>query len=151
MLALFSHKEVTMKEAQVKLVQESYKKVAPIAEKAAELFYGKLFEIAPEVKPMFQSSNMVEQGQKLMKTLGIAANGLSNLEALVPIVQKLGVDHIKYGVKEQHFAMVAEALLWTLEQGLAEEWNDNIKAAWVEAYTLLSTTMITAMNDAKAA
>ena len=37
---------------QVKAIQESFVKVAPIAEQAAALFYGRLFETAPAVKPL---------------------------------------------------------------------------------------------------
>ncbi|AWB65513.1 hemin receptor [Saccharobesus litoralis] len=140
-----------MKENQVKLVQESFSKVVPIAEQAAELFYGKLFEIAPQVKPMFKSTDMKEQGKKLMQTIGLAVNGLSNLESIVPVVQQLGVKHIDYGVKDEHFPIVAEALLWTLEQGLGDAWNEEVKGAWVEAYTVLANTMIDAMNEARAA
>lgn len=135
-----------MKESQITLVQESFKKVAPIADQAAELFYGRLFEIAPQVKPMFANTDIKSQGQKLMATLSVAVKGLSDLDSIVPIVQKLGVTHLKYGVKEEHFPIVAEALLWTLEQGLGDAWNDETKSAWVEAYTLLSGTMIDAMT-----
>lgn len=140
-----------MNQTQVQLVQQSFAKVAPIAEKAAELFYGRLFEIAPQVKPMFKSTDMAEQGKKLMQTIGLAVNGLSNLEAIVPVVQQLGVKHIDYGVKEEHFPIVADALLWTLEQGLGDDWNEEVKEAWVTAYTILATTMIEAMKDAQAA
>lgn len=140
-----------MKDTQVQLVQDSFKKVVPIAEKAAELFYGRLFEIAPQVKPMFKTTDIKEQGKKLMQTIGLAVNGLSNLESIVPTVQQLGVKHIQYGVKEEHFPIVADALLWTLEQGLGDDWNEEVKAAWVEAYTILATTMIDAMKEAEAA
>lgn len=135
-----------MNNTQITLVEESFAKVAPIAEQAAELFYGRLFEIAPQVKPMFAESDMQVQGQKLMATLSVAVKGLSDLDSIVPIVQKLGVTHIQYGVKDEHFPIVAEALLWTLEKGLADAWTEQVKEAWVAAYTLLSTTMIDAMN-----
>lgn len=135
-----------MNNSQISLVEESFNKVAPIAEQAAELFYGRLFEIAPQLKPMFAESDMKVQGQKLIATLAVAVKGLSDLDSIVPIVQKLGVSHIKYGVTDEHFSAVAEALLWTLEQGLGEAWTEELKQAWVAAYTLLSTTMIDAMQ-----
>ncbi len=131
---------------QISMVQASFEKVEPIADKAAELFYGRLFEIAPEVKPLFKS-DMTEQGAKLMKMIGIAVRGLNNLDAIVPAVQQLGRNHKGYGVKEEHFAPVASALLWTLEQGLGDAWNEDLKAAWTEAYVILSTTMIDAMKE----
>ncbi|MBA53402.1 MAG: hemin receptor [Pseudomonadales bacterium] len=134
---------------QITKVQTTFDMVEPIADKAAELFYGRLFEIAPEVRPMFKS-DMSEQGAKLMRMLGIAVRGLTKLETIVPAVQNLGVKHLEYGVKEEHFQPVAEALLWTLEQGLGDAWDEEAKVAWTEAYVLLSTTMIDAMKAAQA-
>jgi hypothetical protein len=40
---------------QVTLVQQSFAQVAPIADQAAAMFYDRLFEIAPAVKPLFPS------------------------------------------------------------------------------------------------
>jgi hemoglobin-like flavoprotein len=137
-----------MKSEQIASVQESFKKVAPISETAAELFYNRLFEIAPEVRPLFKG-DMKAQGKKLMTVLAVAVNGLSDLPSIVPTVEKLGVKHIDYGVKEEHFPIVAEALLWTLEKGLGGDWNDELKSAWTEAYRLLAGTMIAAMTKAR--
>ncbi len=133
---------------EIKLVQDSYAKVTPIAGKAAELFYGKLFEIAPEVKPLFKT-DMAEQGQKLMYMIGVAVNGLTDLGKIVPAVQQLGIRHLDYGVTEDHFAPVGEALLWTLEQGLGDAWNEPVKNAWTTTYCLLTDTMIAAMRTAR--
>lgn len=131
---------------QIAMVQESFEKVVPIADDAAALFYGRLFEIAPEVKPLFKS-DIKEQGKKLMTMIGTAVRGLNDLEKIVPVVQKLGRNHVGYGVKDEHYGKVAEALLWTLEQGLGEAWNDDLKVAWTEAYTILATTMQEAAKE----
>lgn len=131
---------------QISLVQDSYSKIEPMADTAAELFYGKLFNIAPEVKPMFNSS-ITMQGKKLMTMIGIAVNGLTELEKIIPAVQQLGKRHVAYGVKDEHFPIVGEALLWTLEQGLGDEWNDELKEAWATTYALLASTMIAAMKE----
>ena len=64
---------------QIKAIQESFAKVVPISEQAAALFYGRLFEIAPAVKPLFRG-DMKEQGRKLMGTLAVVVNGLANLD-----------------------------------------------------------------------
>ncbi len=134
---------------QIEIVQSNFEAVEPIADKAAELFYGKLFEIAPEVKPMFKG-DMVDQGQKLMTMIGVAVRGLNDIEKIVPAVQNLGKTHVAYGVKAEHFAPVGESLLWTLEQGLGDAWNPEAKEAWATVYGVLSTTMIDAMNEAEA-
>ena len=126
---------------QVKAIQESFKKVAPISEQAAALFYGRLFEIAPGVKPLFRG-DMTEQGRKLMATLGVVVNGLSNLEAILPAASALAKRHVGYGVKAADYTPVGAALLWTLERGLGDAWTPDLAAAWGAAYTVLSGYMI---------
>ncbi len=125
---------------QITLVQESWSKVVPIADKAADLFYSKLFEMDPSLRRMFPD-NMAEQKKKLLAMLGKAVGSLDNLEEIVPAVQDLGRRHAEYGVRFRHYGTAAGALLWTLERGLGPSWNPAVKAAWTEAYTILSTTM----------
>jgi len=124
----------------VKLVQDSFEKVVPIASTAADIFYDRLFEVAPEVRPMF-SADMGKQKEALMATLATAVKSLDNPEAIVPVLQDLGRNHVGYGVKDEHYDTVGGALLFTLEKGLGEEWNDELKDAWTETYGLVSTTM----------
>jgi hemoglobin-like flavoprotein len=124
----------------IALVQDSFEKVAPIADTAAALFYGKLFELDPSLKPMFHG-DMKEQGRKLMSMIGLAVKGLTDLDKLVPAVEHLGRSHAGYGVQDSHYDTVGAALLWTLEQGLGSDFTPETKAAWAETYTLLATTM----------
>ena len=130
----------------IELVQGTFEKVVPIADKAAEIFYGKLFEKDPSLKPMFKG-DMKEQGAKLMSMIGAAVNGLNDLEALVPVVQKLGKDHVGYGVEDSHYDTVGAALLETLDAGLGEAFTPEVKDAWTEVYTVLATTMKDAANS----
>lgn len=125
---------------QVGLIKVTWDKVYPIADKAAELFYGKLFELDPSLKPLFKG-DMEEQGKKLMMMINTVVVGLENLDELVPAVQDLGIRHAGYGVKDEHYDTVAAALLWTLGQGLGDDFTDEVKDAWTEAYVVLATTM----------
>ena len=122
------------------LVQHSFAQVAPIAETAAEMFYKRLFELDPSVKPLFKS-DMAAQGRLLMQTIGAAVAGLDDLSALTPIVQDLGVRHARYGVQPEHYDTVGEALLWTLGQGLGEKFTPEVRTAWTEVYSLLAQVM----------
>jgi hemoglobin-like flavoprotein len=126
---------------QVKLVQDSFAKVAPISEQAAVLFYGRLFEIAPSVKAMFPT-DMTEQRKKLMATLAVVVNGLGNLESILPAASALAKRHVSYGAKPAHYPVVGAALLWTLEQGLGDAWTPEVAEAWTAAYGTLSGYMI---------
>jgi hemoglobin-like flavoprotein len=126
---------------QIKLVQQSFAKVAPISDQAAVLFYDRLFEIAPAVKGMFPS-DMSEQRRKLMATLAIVVNGLSNLEMILPAASALATRHVAYGAKAEHYPVVGSALLWTLEKGLGADWTADVADAWTAAYDTLSGFMI---------
>jgi hemoglobin-like flavoprotein len=140
-----------MNPTQIKLVQDSFAKVAPISEQAAVLFYDRLFEVAPSVKAMFPA-DMTEQRKKLMATLAVVVNGLSNLESILPAASALARRHVSYGAKPAHYPVVASALLWTLEKGLGEAWTPETAAAWTAAYSTLSGYMISeAYGSAQAA
>lgn len=125
---------------QVVLVKNSWALVTPIADKAAALFYGKLFELDPALKPLFKG-DMLEQGRKLMTMINTAVNGLDKLEAIVPAVEKLGERHVAYGVEDKDYDTVGAALLWTLNAGLAEAFTPEVKEAWTMTYGVLANTM----------
>ena len=126
---------------QVSLVQDSFAKVAPISEQAAEIFYDRLFEVAPAVKSMFPA-DLSEQRKKLMGTLAVVVNGLGNLGSVLPAASALAKRHVGYGAKAEHYPVVGSALLWTLEKGLGEAWTPDVAAAWTAAYGTLSGYMI---------
>lgn len=125
---------------QVALVRSSFAKVVPIKETAADLFYNRLFELDPSLRPLFKG-DMKEQGLKLMTMIGTAVGGLDHLDSIVPAVQALGRRHADYGVKDMHYDTVASALLWTLEQGLGAAFTPDVKSAWTSAYGILAGTM----------
>jgi hemoglobin-like flavoprotein len=133
--------EQTMTPDQVKLVQQSFAKVAPISETAAVLFYDRLFEIAPQVRAMFPA-DMTEQRKKLMAMLAAVVNGLANLDSILPAASALAKRHVAYGAKAEHYPVVGSALLWTLEKGLGEAWTLELAEAWTAAYGTLSGFMI---------
>jgi hemoglobin-like flavoprotein len=130
-----------MTPSQIDLVQSSFAKVRPIAETAAGLFYERLFEIAPEVKPLF-NRDMKEQGRKLITTLGLVINGLKNLDAILPAAKSLAAKHVSYGVRAEHYQPVGDALIWTLEQGLGSDFTSEARDAWLTAYAMLSGAMV---------
>src|SRR5947208_17082362 len=125
---------------QVKLVQQSFAKVAPITDKAADLFYDRLFTIAPEVRSLFPS-DLTEQKKKLMQMIATAVTNLHQIEKIIPAVEELGRRHLGYGVTPKHYEPVGAALLWTLEQGLGPDFTPPVKAAWTETYITVAGVM----------
>jgi len=132
---------------QVELVQASFAKVAPIADAAAEIFYNRLFELDPSLRSMFKS-DMKQQGKKLMDSLKMVVANLRNLDRIIPGVKAMAVRHTSYGVKNEHYATVGSALIDTLEKGLGAEFTDEVRTAWLAAYTALATTMQAAAAEA---
>ena len=127
-------------------MQESFKKVLPIKDAAAALFYDRLFALDPSLRPLFKG-DMKEQGRKLMTMIATAVGGLNRLDEIVPAVRALGERHLGYGVKSKDYATVGEALIWTLEQGLGDDFTPETKAAWSAVYGLLSSVMIDAASQ----
>ena len=135
---------------QIELVQTTWESVIPISENAAGLFYNRLFELDPALRPMF-TTDIKEQGAKLMQMITIAVRGLHNIEALVPAVEQLGRRHAGYGVRDKDYDTVASALLWTLEQGLGPAFTPETREAWATIYGVLATTMQSATAAQSAA
>ena len=129
-----------MRSEDIALVQESFKAVQPIQDKAAQLFYTRLFELDPALRPLF-SGSMAEQGRKLMAALATVVNGLRRPETVLPVVRGLGRRHLGYGVRAEHYSTVGEALLWTLEKGLGAAFTPAVRDAWIAAYDLVSSEM----------
>src|SRR6185295_4583109 len=103
-------------------------------------FYARLFELDPSLRRLFKG-DMKRQGGMLMSMIGSAVRGLSNPNALIPVLTALGRRHAGYGVMDAHYTTVAEALLWTLEQGLGDAFDAEMRAAWTAAYMLMASVM----------
>ena len=133
---------------QIELVQSSFQQVLPIAEIAGELLYGRVFELAPETRALFEE-DIRPQASRLMAAVKIAVDGLDRLEEVAPYLIKLGSRHVRYGVRPEHFEIGGAALLWTLEQGLGEAFTPDVREAWVEAWQIVAGAMVTGMRNAE--
>jgi hemoglobin-like flavoprotein len=131
----------------IALVRTSFAKVLPIKDAAADLFYNRLFEIAPQLRPMFPA-DLKAQKIKLMAMIAAAVGGLHDLNTLVPHVKALGARHAGYGVTVNHYAIVGEALMWTLERGLGDAFTSEVRSAWAKVYGVLAGTMQTGAIEA---
>lgn len=131
---------------QIALVRSSFALVSPIADSAASLFYSRLFELDPSLRPLFKT-NLESQGNKLMGMIASAVSLLDQPEKLMPVVRNLGRRHVGYGVEDRHYETVGSALLWTLEKGLGAEFTPEVEGAWVAVYGALATTMQQAAEE----
>lgn len=125
---------------QIELVQSSFSLVEPIIEPAAMMFYDRLFQLDPSLRPMFRTPQ-AEQARKLAHVLTVVVKSLSRPQQILPAVEELGRRHSNYGVRPEHYATVGAALLWTLQSGLGEAFTPEVRDAWSSAYLFLSSTM----------
>jgi hemoglobin-like flavoprotein len=130
-----------MTSRQIELVRESFRRVKPISDAAARLFYQRLFRLDPSLQPMF-GGDMEAQGRKLMRMIGALVGSLDRLDQVLPVLADLGRRHAGYGVRDSHYATAGAALLWTLEQALAEAFTADVRGAWVALYQTVSRVML---------
>lgn len=126
---------------QVDLLQAGLSRLMPVSESAAELFYRKLFELDPALRPLFKADIDV-QGRKFMHTLAHLVQGLYRIDWIRPSVEQLGRDHVRYGVRPEHYATARTALLWALDRSLGAALTTDEREAWGAAYDLLAEIMI---------
>jgi hemoglobin-like flavoprotein len=129
-----------MTPTQIELVQSTFLTLQSLGDEAAGIFYNRLFEIDPSLRPMFRG-DMQEQGRKLLHMIGVAVGSLQRLDQVLPAVEELGRRHAGYGVREEHYVVVAAALLWTLNKALGEAFTPPVCDAWIAMYEAVSAAM----------
>lgn len=130
----------------IRLVQQSWSLVLPIAPQAAALFYDNLFELDPGLKSLFKG-DIQAQGAKLMQMIDVAISKLDKLDVLIPVLQGLGMRHAGYGVQAAHYETVGAALLKTLGQGLGDAFTPQVRDAWTTVFGVMASVMIEAKAD----
>jgi hemoglobin-like flavoprotein len=123
------------------LVRESWRQFRPMAGASGFRFYEQLFALDPALERLFAATDIEQQEGKLLAMLGEIVRALDHPIELVPELAGLGRRHVEYGVSDGDYQSVGSALLWTLEQGLGEAFTPEVRAAWTEAYLLVSTIM----------
>lgn len=128
------------------LIRESFAGARELAEPLSQLFYGRLFQLSPEVRQMFRG-DIKAQGKKLMDTLGVVVDAVEDLEPLRPKLRELGAQHTGYGVEPHQYETVTASLIWAIGQatGLTVEARD----AWRNLLNEVSAEMLAGskLND----
>lgn len=124
----------------IMLVRASFSRVVAVQGVAADLFYARLFAVAPGLRALFPE-DLSEQKRKLVAMLTAGVGKLHDRPYLMPVLKDLGARHVGYGTKPEHYALVGDALLWTLKRCLNEAFTPEVQAAWTKVYTVLTTAM----------
>lgn len=130
-----------MNAQQIQLVKETWGFVIVKSDEAGELFYSRLFEVAPGVRHLFKGE-VKEQSRKLMSMVTYVIAKLDKLDTILAEIKSLAQRHNKYGAKKEHYAVVGECLIYTLKTGLGDRWNAQVEGAWLAVYSILSNAMI---------
>jgi nitric oxide dioxygenase len=133
---------------QIDLVRRSWLQFAARRPAAAATFYSRLFELNPECRSLFGTTDLAQQGCKLMRMLSEIVALLDQPEALIGEVARLGTRHAAYRVRDSDYGSVGAALLWTLERELGPTFDNATRAAWAEAYLLVAGVMLRAIGRA---
>jgi nitric oxide dioxygenase len=128
---------------QKRLVRESFESVQAYGTSVVVLFYGRLFEIAPETRALFKI-DIREQSKKLVDTLRTTIDALDKFEELLPVLAELGRKHVGYGVQPYHYEKLRSALLWAFGQALGLEFDPETRAAWDQLLSIISAVMLDA-------
>lgn len=126
---------------QIQLVKESWGFVIVKSDEAGQLFYSRLFTVAPHLQPLFKT-DVKEQARKLMSMVTYIVAKLDKLETIIAEVKSLAMRHNKYGAKREHYQIVNECLLWMLKTGLGDRWNAPTEYAWRSLLQTISSSMI---------
>jgi len=121
----------------------SWQQLGPNQGGLAAVFYQRLFALDPTLRELFRNTDMSAQEQKLTATLGALVRGAVSTDALA----ELGRRHAGYGVRPEHYGVVAEALLWSLERHMGPLWTKAMGAAWEDALTRVAEIMLKGASD----
>ena len=125
---------------QIHLLRRSFAKLEPHATVVALAFYRRLFEMAPELRPLFKT-DIESQSAKLMDMISLAVSLTDRPESLAADLRELGARHVEYGTRDEHYAVVGSALLAVLGEVLGDDFTPATKAAWTEFYGFVSRKM----------
>lgn len=122
-------------------LRTSFHRVESLGHVAALVFYKRLFELAPQVRPLFPDA-IEEQSKKLMDVLTSALGMLERPEDLRISLEQLGARHVDYGVKPEHYDIVGTALIDMLASVLGRDFTPTLREAWVGLYGTIASVML---------
>lgn len=135
---------------QIRLVQDTWTQVVPLAYAFSGEFYERLFSLDPSIQPLFRR-DMADQRGKFIQMLSLIVRELSDPDRLRAEVSELGKRHANYGVRPEHYPMMETALLSTLERALGPAFSSEAHEAWSCAFASWAAIMREAASEAAVA
>jgi hemoglobin-like flavoprotein len=123
-------------------LETSFDRVAPRGDELMELFYERLFAVAPAVRPLFAGTDLKRQKGMLLAALVLLRKSLRDLDTVTPALRELGARHVRYGALPEHYPVVGEVLIWSMAEIAGDAWTLEYELAWTEAYAVVSGAML---------
>ena len=133
----------------VEALETSFDLVAPRGEELMDVFYARLFEAAPAVKPLFAATALQRQKTMLLATLGLLRRSLRNLDPIVPALRDLGARHVGYGARPEHYPVVGATLIASMAAIAGEHWKPEYERAWNQAFAIVAGAMLEGAEQAE--
>ena len=130
-----------MSPEQVKLIRAAWPVVESDSARLAESFYAHLFEIDSSAANLFAGVDMAGQREKWRLTIAAVVHALDAPDRLLASLGAVAKRHASYGVESRHFDSVGDALLWAFADALGDEFTPELRTAWAETYSLISSVM----------
>ena len=125
---------------QVYLIRKSFAELSRHDHVAALVFYRRLFEIDPSLRQLF-TADIEEQSRKLLDMLAALIAMLERPVGLDMELRAMGARHRDYGVKDEHYATVGQALVDMLGEVLDKRFTPEVRTAWVALYGAVEALM----------
>ena len=128
-------------EATVELLESSFRILAAAGSRLGSEFYGRLFDCAPALRPLFPS-NLEEQAQKLLQSLSSVIESLRSPDAVRDRLRDLGRRHVGYGARPEHYPLVCDCLLASMRVVAGDRWTERLQLEWRNALELIARIML---------
>jgi len=128
-------------EAQVAEVRRTFDRLSTAGSAPIERFYERLFKDLPEARALLRTEPRV-QARKFLQSLRVIVSALHAPQRHVTVLQRLGQRHDGYGVRPEHYPVVADTLLGVFADTLGEDFTPEARSAWERAFALITTIMI---------
>ena len=126
----------------VDALEPSFDLVAPRGDELMDVFYARLFEAAPAVRPLFASTDLRKQKIMLLRVLGLLRQSLRDLDPIVPVLRDLGARHVRYGAQPEHYPVVGAVLIASMAEVAGDAWRPEYERAWAAAFDVVAGAML---------
>ncbi len=122
--------------------------IAPVKANVIVTFYTELFTRLPGLRQLFPADMSVQHDRLLAALLALVAGGTEPAK-LIDVLQQLGHDHRKFGVRPAQYRAVGHALITALARYAGAQWTPEVERAWRARYEAAASVMIQAAAQAE--